>query len=217
MLDDEDEVAIKPEDDIDCQGTPDVVCPWCGYEHEHGSIHLTDDNIWREDPLEEECSNCGRPFQVYVHTTIDYTSYRDHDALKKREEEEAERARRPPPQPIEELTYKEWIAEGQQLFGIDMERWRFRCPICGNTYTREEMLKAYQTLYQCDWETAQEETAAMVGLTCMGRISNTEGCDYTLGGLFKVCRREVTTPDGKQHPVFEFATEDHKVPHRKAF
>ena len=32
-----------------------------------------------------------------------------------------------------EITYAEWVSEGEALFGPDRDTWRFVCPVCGHT------------------------------------------------------------------------------------
>lgn len=67
----------------------------------------------------------------------------------------------------------------------------------------------------------------MIGFACEGRLTdagpypaasdksrkaqarrNKRGCDWTLGGLFKLHELEVETPDGEVHPRFQVASRD---------
>lgn len=60
-----------------------------------------------------------------------------------------------------------------------------------------------------------------IGFSCVGRFSGAgpfrkgkkpdparPGCDWTLGGLFRIHKLEVETADGKRVPSFELATPD---------
>lgn len=59
----------------------------------------------------------------------------------------------------------------------------------------------------------------VIGFSCVGRYSGAgpfrkgkkpdparPGCDWTLGGLFRLHKLEIETPDSKRHPSFELAT-----------
>lgn len=91
----------------------------------------------------------------------------------------------------------------------------FRCAACGTVQSMASLIKAG----------AQPETVERyIGFSCEGRFSGVgpwpsskdkskkaqarrqqRGCDWTLGGLFKIHRLEVVLEDGKVHPSFEIA------------
>lgn len=57
--------------DIDHEYTDEIVCPYCGYE-------FTDS--WEYSDTQDEqvvdCHDCGEEFLLYMHVTIDYTTYK---------------------------------------------------------------------------------------------------------------------------------------------
>lgn len=84
------------------------------------------------------------------------------------------------------------------------------CPICGT-------IQSIASLAAAGASPAAAERA--IGFSCEGRFTNagpakqgrparpgTRGCDWTLGGLFRLHRLEVITEDGKHHPHFEPAS-----------
>lgn len=94
----------------------------------------------------------------------------------------------------------------------------FVCPIC----------KTVQSMASLTRAGAEPEKAEMlIAFSCEGRLTNAgpwpsdkdksakaksrrkvRGCDWTLGGLFRLHELEVITPDGKAHPRFVLATPD---------
>jgi hypothetical protein len=89
----------------------------------------------------------------------------------------------------------------------------FRCPICGTVQSMASLLKA---------GAPADKLETYIGFSCEGRFSDAgpwpgrkasaarrkvRGCDWTLGGLFKIHKLEVEK-DGKRQMVFEIATKD---------
>lgn len=63
--------------DIDCDYTDNVVCPYCGHEHEH-DLH---EMFGREDTIRTECDECGKQFEVSRDFSVSYSSSKiDHEA-----------------------------------------------------------------------------------------------------------------------------------------
>jgi hypothetical protein len=118
----------------------------------------------------------------------------------------AKKKKETPKEPTKKIPLMEWLEEGESLFGKDRIKWRFKCSICGNTQTGEEMIKFM----------SKEEVDSRVHFSCIGRWDDTQGCDYTLGGLF-VIPGVYVLKDEKEIPVFSFSKEECKVKHRKAF
>jgi hypothetical protein len=94
------------------------------------------------------------------------------------------------------MTYEEWYAKGENLFGPDIMRWRFVCPSCGHVASVQE------------WKNAGAPEGA-VAFGCIGRYlperSEAFGgdggpCNYTGGGLIRLNPVDV---DGRQ--TFAFA------------
>lgn len=75
----------------------------------------------------------------------------------------------------------------------------FKCPMCGT-------LQSAQDLIDAGAGTDLDDVERYLAFSCVGRWPSDKGCDWTLGGLFKLHELEVVTPDGKHHPRFEPAT-----------
>jgi hypothetical protein len=90
------------------------------------------------------------------------------------------------------------------------------CPMCSTVQSMASLRAAGAT---------PEQAERMIGFSCEGRLTNAgpwpaasdqshaakkrrkvRGCDWTLGGLFKIHTLEVLTPDGEAHPRFAVAT-----------
>lgn len=94
----------------------------------------------------------------------------------------------------------------------------FKCPICGTV----------QSIASLKAAGASDETAEkIIGFSCEGRLTNAgpaaaagakdaksiarrkvRGCDWTLGGLFRLHEMEVIDEAGERHPRFAIATPD---------
>lgn len=85
----------------------------------------------------------------------------------------------------------------------------FKCPICHTVQSMNSLVKAGCPASKVD---------NYIGFSCEGRFTEAgpwedtpkrrkvRGCDWTLGGLFKLHELEVVTSDGDKHPRFEIAT-----------
>lgn len=85
------------------------------------------------------------------------------------------------------------------------------CPICGTVQSMASLVEAGAT---------KEEAERLIGFSCEGRLTGAgpwpnkpnakrravRGCDWSLGGLFKLHRLEVTADGEPPHPRFEVAT-----------
>lgn len=109
-----------------------------------------------------------------------------------------------PPSHHRTLTLEQWRQEAEAKFGSDEHKWAFVCPSCGHVQKVEDF-KPFKDAG------ANEETAFR---NCIGRydghmhvwIGTRPGpCNYTSGGLFNLNPVTVTTPEGKNIRVFEFA------------
>lgn len=76
----------------------------------------------------------------------------------------------------------------------------FRCVSC-------KTLQSAQDLIDAGAGESMNDVEKYLAFSCIGRWSETKGCDWTLGGLFQIHKLEVVTPDGEKHPRFEPATE----------
>ena len=84
------------------------------------------------------------------------------------------------------------------------------CPICGTVQSMASLIAA---------GASPEQAERSIGFSCEGRITGAgpwsskasakrkavRGCDWSLGGLFRIHKLEVIA-DGKPHPRFEIAT-----------
>lgn len=106
------------------------------------------------------------------------------------------------------------LAEFQERLkaqGVEREDAAFRCPMCGT-------VQSMRTLIEAGAGASVDEVEKYIGFSCVGRWTHQlgpsearekhpgEGCNWTLGGLFKTHDLEVVTPDGATHPHFEPAT-----------
>ena len=104
---------------------------------------------------------------------------------------------------------KEWLAEGRELFGRDILKWKFRCPMC-------EHVASVQ-----DFKDAGAEDPNDSFQECIGRYrgagapgapdGNPDGCNWAAYGLFGIPNdkgRLVMAEDGKVLEVFDFAREE---------
>jgi hypothetical protein len=76
----------------------------------------------------------------------------------------------------------------------------FRCPNC-RTVQSMALLVAHGV--------TPDEAETCIGFSCVGRFTTPPkaiGCDWTLGGLFKIHELEVVDAEGGVHPRFEIAT-----------
>lgn len=99
-----------------------------------------------------------------------------------------------------EIPLAEWQAEGLRRFGRDPLDWRFKCVICGHVQDGRGMMERHNI--------SQDEALSRSSFSCEGRLGGEEGCDWSLGGLFKLHTVEIVHPDGSREPVFEFACEE---------
>lgn len=93
-----------------------------------------------------------------------------------------------------------------------------KCPACGTVQSMADLIAAGAGATEADVE-------KYAGYSCVGRFTKAgghqrgmppgRGCDWTLGGLFKIQALEVITPDGKAHPTFEVATAEEAQAHMR--
>lgn len=71
----------------------------------------------------------------------------------------------------------------------------FLCPNCGTLQSANDLIKSGAGK---DFT----EIAPYLGFSCIGRWDNSKGCDWSLGGLFRIHELEVIDDKGKIHPYF---------------
>lgn len=100
-------------------------------------------------------------------------------------------------------TFQEWESKARELFGPDKLKWKFKCPSCKAVIAVEE------------WVRVAAPTA--IAFSCIGRylpeakgtiFNKKSPCDYAGGGLFQLNPVIVVDEEGKEHTMFDFATEE---------
>jgi hypothetical protein len=114
------------------------------------------------------------------------------------------------------ITLKEWLAEGERLFGTDKKQWKWKCLNCGHVQTIADFIELRdKKILSDDFDPGQ-----VVYFSCIGRYDTRipkedvgtiwdkkkkSPCNYTLGGLFCFANTYVIDESGQSHPVFDFA------------
>ena len=94
------------------------------------------------------------------------------------------------------ITKEAWLSEGEKLFGSDVTKWKFICPICKTSQSTEDLINV---------GVEKKDIDGLIGFSCIGRFTHEKGCDWTLGGLFQCHTLEIT--DGERiYKRFEFDT-----------
>jgi hypothetical protein len=91
--------------------------------------------------------------------------------------------------------------------GLPREHLAFKCVMCGTVQSTASFAAA---------GAPGDASERYIGFSCIGRITNAgphqknqppgRGCDWSLGGLFRIHQLEIIDADGKHHPHFELAT-----------
>jgi len=95
---------------------------------------------------------------------------------------------------IKIINKTDFVNLARQRFGHDKKKWQFICPNCGTVQTEEQFIEHGVTDYE-----------SVVAFSCIGRYVDGIGCNWTLGGLFKIHNLEVMDDDGKSYPFFDLA------------
>lgn len=117
---------------------------------------------------------------------------------------------------VRELPLKDWLTEGERLFGADKKQWKWKCLNCGHVQSIADFLE----LKKLGIINVEEDVGALVYFSCIGRFDSRipekdvgtiwdkvkkSPCNYTLGGLFCFANTYVIDELGVKHPVFDFA------------
>lgn len=107
---------------------------------------------------------------------------------------------------IEQITIDELHARFKAQGVSAREHIAFKCVICGTVQSMALLAKA---------GVPADKQESYVGFSCVGRFTNAgawkkndkpgRGCDWTLGGLFRLHKLEVLNAEGKAQPIFEIA------------
>lgn len=103
--------------------------------------------------------------------------------------------------------------------GVPQNQVAVICPVCGTIQCAADLISA-------GIGATFDEVEPYLGFSCVGRFTGAgahepgtppgKGCNYTLGGLFKLHTLEVVTEDGVHHPRFEPATPEQARSHMEA-
>lgn len=114
------------------------------------------------------------------------------------------------------LTLEEFHA-ALKAQGVPIEYCAFRCPACGTIQNAQDLIDAGAGKNL-------DEVEKYLAFSCVGRFTHAgqpprvkgtqTGCDWTLGGLFRLHDLAVVTPDGVEHPRFELCTPEEARAHR---
>lgn len=96
---------------------------------------------------------------------------------------------------VRQISREEWLRTARDLFGEDPLEWRFQCPKCGTSQSGNDLLAA---------GVSRDELDRVLAFSCIGRFESDQGCNWTLGGLFRIHATEVVI-EGVPRPVFDFA------------
>lgn len=101
---------------------------------------------------------------------------------------------------------------------VSLEDLAFKCPMCRTIQSGADFIAAGAGA-------DMESVAKYLGFSCIGRVTGAkpyhknvkpgDGCDWTLGGLFRLHDLEVVSEDGKKHPTFEPASPEEAQEHAK--
>lgn len=121
------------------------------------------------------------------------------------------------------MTHEEFIAALKAQGVPNGMHAAFKCPMCGTIQSAADLMMAIDK--RCSvppGSTTFEDVRRYIGYSCVGRFTGQKftreckgagrGCDWTLGGLFKLHTLEVYK-DGEAHPHFELATPEEAVAH----
>lgn len=99
--------------------------------------------------------------------------------------------------------------------GVPREHVAMKCPACGTVQSAVDLIAAGAG---ANFEAVER----YLGFACLGRFtgagsprkeSDGKPCNWTLGGLFRLHKLEVVTPDGEKHFRFALATPEEAQAH----
>ena len=113
------------------------------------------------------------------------------------------------------MTLSEW-QDALKSQGVPRNHIAFKCPICGTIQSAADLVKSGAGA-------SFNDVQRLLGFSCIGRFTGAgghkkgesagRGCNWTLGGLFRVHKLEVVTEDGEHHPRFELASPEEAQRH----
>lgn len=107
---------------------------------------------------------------------------------------------------MRKLTFDEFKAE-LSAQGVTREHFAVKCVQCGTVQSRQDFVDAGAA-------PTIEEAQRWWGFSCIGRFKGGVGCDWTLGGLFRIHTLEIDPSDGGEpFPCFEPASPEEAQAH----
>lgn len=106
---------------------------------------------------------------------------------------------------IKKYTHQEWINRGRELFGENIKRWKFVCPICRNVASGEDFFKL-----GIDFNFAYQHCIGRHQANSYSAMELKEGlkpCDYAAYGLFQLAPVRVLI-NGEWEHAFAFEGDD---------
>ncbi len=119
---------------------------------------------------------------------------------------------------LKEIPLKDWLAEGERLFGDDKRQWKWKCPNCGHVQSIADFIELRdKKILPSDFDAGK-----VAYYSCIGRFDTRipekdvgtiwdkkkkSPCNYTLGGLFCFANTFVINESRERIPVFDFARE----------
>ncbi len=91
------------------------------------------------------------------------------------------------------LTKQEYI-DVIRAQGVPFNQVKFICPRCKTAQCAQDFIDTNKFTV--------DEVDKYLGFSCIGRWDPNKGCDWTLGGLFKIHELEVIDDDGTHYPMF---------------
>jgi hypothetical protein len=114
------------------------------------------------------------------------------------------------------ITLPDFIAEIKAQ-GVAREDVALICPMCGRVQSMRDLVAAGAGK-------SVDDVERFIGFSCIGRWTDAgpprntkdgKGCNWTLGGLFKLHDLEVVDENGQAHPRFEIASPEQAQAHAK--
>jgi hypothetical protein len=95
------------------------------------------------------------------------------------------------------MKLNDFIAEAETRFGKNPLDWKFVCPSCKTVQSGSDLVAR---------GVPEERVQSIIGFSCIGRYDPLSGCDWSLGGLFRIHELEIEYDDGSPNrPCFELA------------
>lgn len=116
------------------------------------------------------------------------------------------------------MSIAEWNATCRAQ-GVPRAHIALKCCVCGTVQSMSDLIAAGAGK-------TEDEVGKYLGFSCVGRYTGAgghktgtppgKGCNWTLGGLFRMHTLEVIDETGKGHPTFEPATAEEAQQHMQA-